>query len=219
MKKIVTTAAFLMAGLVTVSQTANAQKGLSLSIKGTPHLSMMLNSDDKDAPGFERKATFGASFGVGAGYNFTDNLGLGLDVLYSIQGQKYESAGMEFHQKVNYLKIPLMFTYNTNPSAPVVFTAKVGPQLGLRLSSKVTDNDNNDIIKDANDMYNSIDFGAVAGAGVRFSLTQKLSLDAGVRFDYSFTNAENSDYVHYTSGRATTNNLTAGIEVGLRYHL
>lgn len=180
---------------------------------------MMLNSDDKDAPDFKRKATFGASFGVGAGYNFTNNLGLGLDVLYSIQGQKYEVNGVEFNQKVNYLKIPLMFTYNTNPSAPVVFTAKAGPQLGLRMGAKVTDSDNNDIIGDAKDMYSSVDFGAVAGAGVRFALTQKLSLDAGIRFDYSFTNAENSDYVHYAPGRANTNNMTAGIELGLRYHL
>lgn len=219
MKKLVTSAALMIAALVSVNNTANAQKGFSVSVKGTPHLSWMLNSDDKDQNGYERKATFGASFGVGAAYNFNDNMGVGLDVLYSIQGQKSETAGIELNQKLNYLKVPVMFMYNTNPSAPVVFTAKIGPQLGVRLNSKITDKDNNDVIGDANDMYESIDFGAVAGAGVRIALTEKFSLDAGLRFDYSFTNAEDKDYVNYTQGRANTNNMTAGVEVGLRYHL
>lgn len=208
-----------MAALLGTNNIAHAQKGLNISVKATPHLSWMLNSDDNDMATFERKSTFGASFGVGAGYNFTDNLGVGLDVLYSLQGQKQEVLGIETSTKLSYLKIPLMFTYNTNPDAKVMFTAKAGPQLGLRLSSKVTDADNKDIIDDANDIYSSTDLGGVVGAGVRFSLTEKLKLDAGVRVDYSFTNAEDEDYSLYTPGRAATNNMTTGIEIGLRYQL
>lgn len=219
MKKITMSAAFVMAAIFGTTNMAHAQKGLNVSVKATPHLSWMLNADDNDVPTFERKAIFGASFGVGAGYNFTDNLGVGLDVLYSMQGQKQEVLGIETATKVSYLKIPLMFTYNTNPDARVMFTAKAGPQIGLRLSSKVTDADNNDIIDDANDIYSSTDFGAVVGAGVRFSLTERLKLDAGVRADYSFTNAEDEDFSLYTPGRATTNNMTTGIEIGLRYQL
>lgn len=218
MKKIVTTTAIVMAAIFGTNHGAYAQKGFNVSVKATPHLSWMLNADNKDIPSYESKATFGASFGVGTGYNFTNNLGIGLDVLYSLQGQKYEVAGIEAIQKLNYLKIPLMFTYNTNPASKIVFNAKLGPQIGIRTSSKITDGDHNDIIADANSIYSSTDFGAVAGAGVRFSLTKKLSLDAGLRFDYAFTNAEDEDYAFYKPGRAVTNNMTGGVEIGLRYH-
>lgn len=201
--------------------TANAQQGFSIGIKATPHFSFLQNSDDNDNALLERNATFGASFGVGAGYNFTDNMGVGLDVLYSLQGQRYEVAGVEFKQKLDYVKIPLYFSYTTNPDAPVAFTAKVGPQLSILTSAKVVDKDGDALpgMDDTKEQYQSVGFGGMAAAGVQFRLNSNMFLTAMARFDYDFTNAEDDSYMHYSKGRANTSNMTAGLEVGLKMML
>jgi len=216
MKKILLGTAMLLS-LAAFNQ-ASAQKGFSLSVKGTPQFSWLSNSDDNDNSNYSKKTTFNTNFGIGGAYNFTDNLGVGLDVLYSLQGQKYNLGGTEFHQKVDYLKLPLMFLYNTNPSKPVSFIAKLGPQLSIRTSAKL-DNKDGDELADNKDAFKSTTFGGVAVAGVQFRLDKSLYLTTAARYDYDFTNAENKDIAGYTPGRADTHNMTAGLEVGLKYLL
>lgn len=209
-------ATVLLAALSTA--TVSAQQGLNLSVKAIGANSMMLNSDDSDAgDAFDRQFTLAPAFGLGVGYGFTDNLGVGLDVIYSMQGQRYKSMGTELYQKNSYLKIPLLFVYNTELSGSTSFIAKVGPQLGLLTSSKLTDKDGNDILGDTKDSFNSTDFGAALSLGVGFNLGGNLRLSAALRGDYGFTNAEDEDAVGYPAGRAATNNLTTGVEVGLTY--
>ena len=67
--------------------TAKAQQGFSLSAKVTPQLSFLQNEDDNNSSALETKSTFNANFGVGSGYTFTNRLGVGMDVLYSLRGQ------------------------------------------------------------------------------------------------------------------------------------
>ena len=216
MKKIVFSAALLLS--LAVLNQASAQKGFSFSVKGTPQFSWLSNSDDNNNSNYSRKTTFNTNFGIGGAYNFTNNLGVGLDVLYSLQGQKYDLSGTEFHQKVDYLKLPVMFLYNTNPAKPVSFIAKLGPQLSIRTSAKL-DNSNGDEMADTKDAYKSVTFGGVAVAGVQFRLDKSFYVTAAARYDYDFTNAENKDFAGYTAGRADTHNMTAGLEVGLKYLL
>src|ERR1700730_16634417 len=113
MKRIFTSA-LLIAGLA-VSK-ANAQQGFSLSIKGTPQFSFLQNKDDNNNINYSRKATFNASFGLGADYGFNNHFGVGIDALYSLQGQRYNLNNIEYNQKVDYLKVPVYFTYNSDAS-------------------------------------------------------------------------------------------------------
>ena len=204
---------------LTIINKASAQKGFSLSIKGTPQFSWLQNKGDNDNSNYSRNATFRAAFGVGAGYNFTNTIGLGLGVLYSLQGQKYDLNNTEYNQKVHYLKVPLMFAYNTNPAKKVAFVGKIGPQVSFLTDSKLEGKEGNEINGNTNDIYKNVTFGGVANAGAQFLLTRNLFLNAGVRFDYDFTNAENEDYSSYPAGRADTHNMTTGLEVGLKYQL
>jgi hypothetical protein len=209
-------AAIAMVALMT--SNVHAQKGFSLNVKGVPQFSFLQNSDDNNSS-LSKKATFNAAFGVGAGYNFNGNSGIGLDVLYSLQGQRYEKSGVETNQKLNYIKIPVFFAYNTDATKPVSFIAKVGPQLSLLTTAKLTDGDGNDVVSDNKDAYESATFGGVVGAGVQFRLSKALFLTTNARFDYDFTNAEDDSYRSYPAGRATTHNMTTGLEVGLKYKL
>ncbi|HWJ26299.1 MAG TPA: outer membrane beta-barrel protein [Flavisolibacter sp.] len=217
MKKIFI-CALALAGF-TAFNKAEAQKGFSLSVKATPQFSFLQNSDDNNNSSIEKKATFNTNFGIGAGYDFNKNIGVALDVLYSLQGQRYTTNDVEVNQKVNYIKVPVYFTYNTDPSKPVSFIAKVGPQVSFLTGSKLADKDGNDIVSDTKDAYKSATFGGAAGAGVQFKLSSNLFLNTNVRFDYDFTNAEDDSYISYPQGRAKTYNMTTGLEVGLKYVL
>lgn len=202
-----------------MNNEANAQKGFSLSVKATPQFSFLQNQDDNDNSMLDRKATFNTNFGIGAGYNFTERLGVGMDVLYSLQGQRYEINKVETKQKVHYVKIPVYFSYNGDASKTVSFIGKVGPQVSILADSKLTNKDGDEIIPDTKDRYNDATFGAMAAAGAQFKLNKKFFLTTMTRFDYDFTNAEDDGYRYYPAGRAKTYNMTTGLEVGLKYLL
>jgi hypothetical protein len=97
----------------------------------------------------------------------------GLDVLYSLQGQKYEavSGNDETNVKLGYVKVPLMFTYNSDPARTVSFTGKIGPQLSILSSAKIEDENDVEIVNDAEDHYESVSIGGVASAGAQFRLS------------------------------------------------
>jgi len=218
MKKIFL-AAFAFSTLI-VANTANAQKGFSVSVKTTPQFSFLENKDDNNNDNYKQKATFNVNFGIGGGYSFTNKLGVGADVLYSLQGQRYtlNNTG-EFNQKNEYIKVPVYFSYNTDPSKKVSFIGKLGPQVSFITNSKLDDNDGNKVIGDTKNRYKSTTFGAMASAGAQYKLQHNLYLSTAVRFDTDFTNAEDDTYSGYVAGRAKSYNMTAGVEVGLKYML
>ena len=211
-------AALAVAALM-MNNEANAQKGFSVSVKATPQFSFLQNKHDNDNSILDKKATFNTNFGIGAGYNFTKRLGVGMDVLYSLQGQRYEINKVETNQKVNYVKIPVYFSYNGDASKTISFIGKVGPQVSILAHSKLTSQDGDEIKPNTKDRYNDVTFGAMAGAGAQFKLNKKLFLTTMTHFDYDFTNAEDDNYRYYASGRAKTYNMTTGLEVGLKYLL
>ena len=214
---------FFLAALVlavfTVNRKANAQQGFSISVKTTPQFSFLQNKDDRDNGRIQYKATVNANFGIGAAYNFTPALGVGMDLLYSLQGQRYEIIGTEINQKVNYVKIPVYFTYNNNPSKPVSFIGKIGPQLSVLTGSKLTDGNGNTLKSDTKDLYKDVTFGGMVAAGAQFKLDRRLFLTTMARFDYDVTNTDDDSNPYYPAGRAKTHNMTTGVEVGLKYTL
>jgi hypothetical protein len=122
MKKIIFLS-LLVAGTFTIS-TVNAQKGFFASTQVAPQLNVMYNENDFKNDDMEIKGIFGASFGVGGGYNFSKRMGVGADVMYSIQGQRTELNNLEITKRMHYLKIPVYFSYNSDPANKVIFTAK-----------------------------------------------------------------------------------------------
>lgn len=216
MKKYIYALAFASLAII---NTASAQKGFSVSVKATPQLSFLYNKDDKDNSRFDYKATFNASFGIGAEYGFSKNLGVGADVLYSLQGQRYTLGSNDYNQKVDYVKVPVYFTYTSDASKAVSFIGKVGPQVSFITTSKLTNDDGDDIKGDTKDAYKNVTFGGAALAGVQFKVAPQTFLTTAVRFDSDFTNAEDKDYVGHVQGRAKTYNITTGVEVGLKFML
>ena len=211
--------AIALAGSTSLTYKAQAQQGFSVSVKANPQFSFLQNKNDNDNNSYSRKATFNSNFGAGGAYNFDKYLGVGVDVLYSLQGQKYVLNSVEFNQKIDYLKVPVYFTYNTDASKIVSFIGKVGPQVSFLTNAKLTDNNSGKALDDTKDRYKTTTFGGAAVAGVQFKVQPNLYITTAARFDYDFTNAEDKDYASYRPGRAKTHNSTAGLEVGLKYML
>lgn len=211
---------FVFSSLTIVSY---GQRGLFVGVKGGPQSTWMLNSTDSDNPDFSYVNTIRANFGISMGYNFTNGVGLGLDVLYSAQGQKYEVDPLESFRRVNYLKVPILLNLTTYGESTVFGYLNVGPQFGFLLSAK---DDTADAFlglfgasTDWKDAYKPINIGAVLGFGAGFNLTDFLQLTAGLRLDYAFTDAEDKDspLFELDQTRANTYNTTGALEIGVRY--
>lgn len=140
--------------MISVFTCANvfAQKGLNLSVTIQPGASFITGDwklppmDDEEMT-FEKSFTFGFEGGVNGGYNFTDNLGVSVGMLYSHQGQKYKDlvvsddyGSISLNQDINlsYLKIPMRFNFNTDPQASISFTGYAGFYLGFLTGYKQT---------------------------------------------------------------------------------
>lgn len=215
MKKYLMSAAVVALLIGTTSQ-ANAQKGLNVSVKLTPQFSSLQNADDKDNKAIDKETTFRTNFGAGVGYNFTDNVGVGIDVLYSLQGQKMNVILLgDVDQKLGYIKVPLYLSYSSDVSNAIGLYGKIGPQLSFLSKSEVTTNGKNSI--ENKDKYQSTTFGMMANVGAQFRLIDNLSLQTGIYFDTDFTNAEDEDYIFYTPNRANTYNMNVGLQIGLKY--
>lgn len=224
--------AIIAASMLALNQSLKGQSSMLIGVEGTPQMSWLYNQDDMDNSAYETVNTFNGSFGVSYQYNFNKMLGVGVNGLYSFQGQRYKLNGVERFRNLEYLKIPLMFVYTSDIDADVMFIGKIGPQLGLLMNARLTDKDNNNIISDHKNAYEDFDIGGVIYAGVGFKLSENFLLDASVRADCGFTDAENKDYklnvnnpsAPVTNGngaaisnRSMTSNATAGITIGIRY--
>jgi len=215
MKKFLTVA--LATAILCIGKNVKAQEGFSFSVKLTPQFTFLENRDDNNNPFIQRNATFHTNFGIGTGCNLIENFGVGMDLLYSLQGQRYEIDGVGVNQKINYIKIPVYWSINSDPAKDFSFIGKTGPQLGILTHSKLTDKDGNDFTTNTNFRYHDATFGWMMNAGVQSRLSRDMYASTAVRFDYDFTNADLDRSGYYPAGRANTHNMTFGLEIGLKY--
>lgn len=200
-----------------------AQQGLHVGLKGAPQSTWMFNADDSDDADWLFVPTLRASFGASFAYFFSDKVGLGIDLTYSTQGQKFEFNGADVFTKLNYFKIPVLFHYHSNAESSALFYLNAGPQFSLLTSgqTETTVPFLGDAALTNSDNYESLNIGAVLALGAGFNLTDFLMLTTGLRFDFAFTDAENkaSGFYSLDADRRPNHNATAGFEIGLRYVL
>ena len=201
------------------------------------------------------------SFGIGGVYNFTPFMGLAMDILFSREGQAYKgnfdgtpldptvySTVVErqvvlngltpIHgdyaalAELNYVKIPLMLSMNSDKHDKMFFTILVGPQVNILEDVAMEVNHTDETFPHTNvkpmDLYKSVTYGAVFAAGTGWNLSKKLTLETRLRFDFGFTDVEKKSVMYsvdggtpqnfYSSSRETTNNLTLGLMISLDYN-
>jgi hypothetical protein len=154
MKKIF----ILLTLLLSISET-KAQSGLQLGLRFNPEFTGYSNSNDAQAGDEQHYASHFThlSFGAGAIYNFNTKCGIGVDILFSREGQAYSgtfngkpvrsdtySAVVERQislngiiiagdyvalAELNYIKVPIMFSLTTDNTQPFFLSLMVGPQI------------------------------------------------------------------------------------------
>lgn len=216
--------------LLLVSSTLTAQEGFRAGLKGGPQSTWMFNADEGDNAEWLYQHTLRAMFGGTFGYNFSDGVGIQLDLLYSKQGQRFEYFDIEYFRKVDYFKVPVLLNLNTSPEGTAFAYLNVGPQFSF-LTKAVSGDVDFGIFNlpgfsgvDISDTYSSVNIGAVLAFGAGFNLTDFLQLTTGIRLDFDFTDVEDDKLsdVHLGVGglnRQTTHNATGAFEIGLRYVL
>jgi len=237
---------------------AFAQTGFDFGLKGIVQASSLINGPDYAAGNelnFKNRAAFGG--GVGAGYSFNKHIGAEIDILYSPEGTQYTgdetlipavdkgafgnelkrvaqlnnipfSGNYTASTYLNYIKIPILFRYNTNNTKTVFFSLFLGPQFDILSSAtmKINGQTVNTVGTNlkASDVYNKSGFDGVLGLGLGINLSKNFVLTGHLRFDYGFGDAENKSATDagspfYSSKRGTTNNATGGGLISLNYKL
>jgi hypothetical protein len=178
MKKTLFTLA-LLAGLTEAAQAQN----VSLGIKAGPSYSGFVG---KQTPNYE--SIFGFHAGVFANIGLTDMFAFQPEVIYSQKGAKV--SNIDVTTRLNYVDIPLSFHVNADG---LFFEA--GPQLGILVAAQ---DKAGSVSVDRKPLYNTLDFGYLAGLGYQ----RKSGPGIGLRYNGGFTNVEKSR----TVGNATYQN-------------
>lgn len=204
-----------------INLEAKAQQGLHAGLVFQPSLVSMrpalLSSSGNDYdPDFNQ--TLRTSVGLYLDYHFSANIGVGVNVTYSPQGQKFLANTNGFYEshyyKFNYIKIPLFLSYNSGgPKARLIGT--VGPQM-LILASAKDKYKGSDI--DILDNYAPLNLGFNFGLGIGFFLGHNAMVTIAPNFDIAFLN------YNYTTSTAAPSYIgkspfttTLGIQFGIKY--
>ncbi|MDQ6472243.1 porin family protein [Flavobacterium sp. LHD-80] len=177
MKKII-----LAAIAVMTFGFANAQS-VKFGIKGGVNLSTF-TGDVEDA-----SSKVGFQVGGFAEFKFSDKFAIQPELLYSLQGAKFDEKGDSYTYKENihasYLNIPVMARYYVVNKLSI----EAGPQIGFLLSAKdkwesLENGEKYTGKENIKDSFKSVDFGLNIGAGYDF--TENVS--AGIRYNFGLSN-------------------------------
>ncbi len=139
----------------------SAAQNFELGLRYEPEFSVLMNKNDADAgPALENASHFTyINFGIGAVYNFNNNIGLAVDVLWSREGQAFKGnfngtppdrstyssvvatqlflnneaivGNYVALSELNFIKLPIMVSITTDNTKPLFFTLLAGPQINF----------------------------------------------------------------------------------------
>ena len=183
MKKLMMIAAMMLAA-VTVSAQEAGQAFLKPMVGGT--LANVTKADGK--------MKFGLVAGAELGYMCTDQFGLSVGALYTMQGAKGKNGMPDL--KLEYINVPVLANYYVAPG----FAIKAGVQVGFMTKAK-SDGD------DLKEFYNKVDFSIPMGVSYEFS---DFVIDA--RYNLGLSKIGKKEYTD-TSNKNSVIMLTLGYKI------
>ena len=212
----------LLFGALALSTAVFAQKGLELGLNIAPQNTWIFNQQDFDeGDNLNFRATIGYNVGANVGYNFTNSIGIRSGIGFSAQGQNYinDNTNIPSAIKLNYLKVPVLLKFNSDPQSATAFLATVGVDMGFLAGGKATV-DGEEVPSeffDVKEVYNSFDLAAVVGLGLQARITDQINLNFMLRVSYSLLDIENADFKPV--GRESANHMIGGFQIGANYVL
>lgn len=237
MKKIY--AAFLALFLL-ASFPALAQKGFYFGVAGTVQSVWITNQNNYGLPEMDYKTTFGGAGNLNIGYDFTNNLGIKIEIGYGKFGQKYTDqigdSSFSREVKMNHLMIPLLFKYRTGGSIARFYVA-IGPQFDFLLSANQNYMLNGKMFSDTletvshekfdvgneemKERFSSMDIMARMDLGLDITVVKHLMIEFGIKLGYGLMDLNSSDYriKDHSGAYHPSHNVFGGLTLGINYHL
>lgn len=227
--------------------TVNAQKakkfdlGLQVGYSNT----WIVNQNNYGLPELDYDPYWGLSYNLQAGYNFTNELGLFVEVGMANTGQKYKGNMNQYDEvkrtiDMSYLNVPVLFKY-TYGTTRARFRLLVGPQFGFLQTAEQTytldgtdindihefkdwEMSNGEIVqpgqKDIKERYNSTDISMVLDLGADiFVMPEMLYLSIGFRGYWGLTDINADDYQvnNFDGNYDPSHNAGGGFYLGFHY--
>ncbi|HEX5624503.1 MAG TPA: porin family protein [Saprospiraceae bacterium] len=209
-------------GLLPVT-AAHAQKTY-FAAHGALQNTWIFCSDDSDAGGLlDYLPTYKPAFGLDFGYQFQPQLALQTGILYSLQGQRYETAGnvnARYRTNLEYLKFPLLLHFTASPERKLSFQAQAGFQLSW-LTKAESSRLNvfgyySPALVDVKSYYSTLPLDLVVGLGLQMKVRSYI-VGLMLRMDYALTDIEKSD--KKTGLRGPASNFTLSMpQLGVKYY-
>lgn len=245
---------FLCLIVAAMAAPASAQQGIKVGGFFLPQASFLYNADDAalDEDLFQRELLPGMAGGLVFGYHFNDIIGVRMNLIYSQEGGRYSARRDAFFRddfttRLEYLKIPIMLGFNTDPLFnKVMFSAYGGVQANI-LTRAWTYSSNPVYIPptpegayrlpSSRDQHAFWTYSAVVDLGVDIFLTQRAVLNISFRGDVGLIDSEDKaatylfssggesgaanywDWVRGGNASAQTLSVNTGLLFGLTYTL
>lgn len=175
MNKLIATSAVIFLSLI-ISYGLKAQSNTSIGLRvGLNVASLMGENVDPQGP------RNGLLIGGFYTHSISNTFGISGELLYSQQGARFENSGQESTTELNYLQIPIYGNYFLKVSDAVYLKLMLGPTVGILLDAEQDFENGNSI--ETTDNYNSADYGILAGAGMHYSLGNKMWLNLDARYN------------------------------------
>lgn len=205
-------------------QASSQHTGFYAGLNGALQNTWILNSDDFDQSGaLEFAVTLKPAFGLDIGYRFKPNMALQTGIIYSEQGQNYETKGntnANYETDLTYLKFPVLFCYHIKPENKLSFIAQGGLQYSS-LSEAKSSRDKvfgiySPLYQDVKEYYSTTTIDAVLGFGLQYNLG-KLNFHLLIKADYSLSDIEEAE--KKVGLRNPSSNFTIAIpQLGFHYY-
>lgn len=166
---------------------AKALYKTNFGVKAGVNLANQFAKFDNPNMGIELNTKTLTSFHIGfyGDFRLSEKSGVLAEVLYSQEGSDVNLGGLSFKQKVNYIKVPLLFSYAPFSNG---LSFQLGPQFGFMVKDTIElDNNDGDPFVDAD--FKSFEFSTVFGAEYRVTKNLKV----GARYNLGITDISNTD--------------------------
>jgi Outer membrane protein beta-barrel domain len=185
MKKMLLVVAATLFFAATQAQIGFGPKG------GLNSYALSSNVDDKSF-------VSGPHFGIFSQINITEQFSIQPELVYSKQGNGYETNGVKESTSLDYLNVPIMLQFNTKSG----FSFEVGPELGFLMSAKYKEDGT--VKRDVKQSFKGTNFSV--GLGLVYRM--KMGLGFGFRYNMGLSNV---------SSVANTEAKSTGGQLGISY--
>lgn len=220
---------FCILGLI--GSNLKAQTGFRIGIHLSPLYSKMFNKTDANSnkDDYTYDNTFGVAGGINLGYNFNSYMGLGIQMIYSSQGQhnyyfylneESKKVKVKNELRLRYFKIPLLFKLSTDATQKYSGFIELGPQIEFLTSVDERDTDvrpkdymppfRKGVYTNFPDRFNTfknINFSGCFIVGLDIKLRYNLKMITSLRTDYTFNDVENKDAKYQFTNEGVTRNV------------